>query len=84
MGFVLFFLSPSLGSKSGKQTTLQFKPVKKEKMKNVWSSDDESGNEDSDTSPSADVVPRERLGRKANSKSSFTHTRARTRTLSPP
>lgn len=55
-------------SKTGKQTTLQFKPVKKEKKKNPWSSDEEgSAGEESDmsTSPS-DAAPRERLGRKAN------------------
>lgn len=59
-------------SKSGKQTTLQFKPVeKKKKKRNLWSSDEEeSGEEDSDASTSpADVAPRERLGRKANGKS---------------
>ncbi|XP_053496302.1 DNA topoisomerase 2-alpha [Ictalurus furcatus] len=58
-------------SKSGKQTTLQFKPVKKEKKKkNTWSSDDdeeESEGEGSDVSGDAgDVAPRVRPGRKAN------------------
>ncbi|KAK3529180.1 hypothetical protein QTP70_019422 [Hemibagrus guttatus] len=53
------------GSKSGKQTTLQFKPVKK---KNQLSSD-ESGEEDSGTSESAgDMTTRERHVRKANAR----------------
>ncbi|KAL7869965.1 hypothetical protein AOLI_G00139530 [Acnodon oligacanthus] len=60
------------GSKSGKQTTLQFKPVKKDKKRNPWS-DEEEEEEDKDglsasdetTSP-VEVAPREKLGRKAN------------------
>ncbi|KAF4084599.1 hypothetical protein AMELA_G00108020 [Ameiurus melas] len=59
-------------SKSGKQTTLQFKPVKKEKKKkkNAWSSDDEeeeSEEEGSDVSGGAgDVAPRVQPSRRAN------------------
>ncbi|XP_036429083.1 DNA topoisomerase 2-alpha [Colossoma macropomum] len=57
------------GSKSGKQTTLQFKPVKKEKKRSPWSDE-----EDEEDSPSAsdvttspvEAAPREKLGRKAN------------------
>ncbi|XP_066521749.1 DNA topoisomerase 2-alpha [Hoplias malabaricus] len=55
------------GSKSGKQTTLQFKPVKEEKRRTPWSSDeeeDEVSDSDMTTSP-ADIEPREKLGRKA-------------------
>uniref|UniRef100_A0AAY4DL71 DNA topoisomerase 2 n=1 Tax=Denticeps clupeoides TaxID=299321 RepID=A0AAY4DL71_9TELE len=50
-------------SKPGRQTTLQFKPVKKEAVKkNPWSDDDESIVE-SDGSP--EVVARDRIERKA-------------------
>lgn len=68
--YLLIYLYISV-SKSGKQTTLQFKPVKKEKKKkNTWSSDDdeeESEGEGSDVSGDAgDVAPRVRPGRKAN------------------
>ncbi|XP_072523094.1 DNA topoisomerase 2-alpha [Salminus brasiliensis] len=52
-------------SKSGKQTTLQFKPVK-EKKKNPWSDEEEEGFSASDKSTSpVEVAPREKSGRKA-------------------
>lgn len=59
-----------LGSKSGKQTTLQFKPVEEKKKtatkkkKNPWSSDEESGEDYSGTPDSADdVAPKRRPAR---------------------
>uniref|UniRef100_A0AAY4DMB2 DNA topoisomerase 2 n=1 Tax=Denticeps clupeoides TaxID=299321 RepID=A0AAY4DMB2_9TELE len=60
--FTFCFASPA-ASKPGRQTTLQFKPVKKEAVKkNPWSDDDESIVE-SDGSP--EVVARDRIERKA-------------------
>ncbi|XP_017548359.1 DNA topoisomerase 2-alpha isoform X2 [Pygocentrus nattereri] len=59
------------GSKSGKQTTLQFKPVKKEKKRKPWSDEEEEDDEDGvsasdETTSPVEVAPREKLGRKAN------------------
>ncbi|XP_076851109.1 DNA topoisomerase 2-alpha [Brachyhypopomus gauderio] len=62
------------GSKSAKQTTLQFKPMKKEKKKNPWSEDedDEDGLSASDVlDSSGEVAPREKLGRKAQASAKY-------------
>ncbi|KAF7704937.1 DNA topoisomerase 2-alpha [Silurus meridionalis] len=59
-------------SKSGKQTTLQFKPTKKEKKNNPWSSDEEESSREEDSEDvstgSGEMAQRERLGRKANAR----------------
>ncbi|KAM8728948.1 DNA topoisomerase 2-alpha isoform 1-T1 [Acanthopagrus schlegelii] len=55
----------AVASKTGKQSTLQFKPVSKKPKKNPWS-DEESDNQsgDSDMEVEEVVVPRERVERK--------------------
>ena len=60
-----------MASKTGKQSTLQFKPVSKKPKKNPWS-DEESDNQsgDSDMEVEEVVVPRERVERKTKGESS--------------
>lgn len=51
------------GSKTGKQGTLQFKPVTSKPKKNPWS-DEESDIESDEMETEAAIVPRERVQRK--------------------
>lgn len=59
-----------MASKTGKQSTLQFKPVSKKPKKNPWS-DEESDNQsgDSDMEVEEVVAPRERVERKTKGES---------------
>lgn len=59
--------SSTAASKTGKQTTLQFKPVAKTTKKNPWS--DEESEADSEMELEEVVAPRERAERKAKGES---------------
>uniref|UniRef100_UPI0037E88711 DNA topoisomerase 2-alpha n=1 Tax=Semicossyphus pulcher TaxID=241346 RepID=UPI0037E88711 len=52
-------------SKSGKQSTLQFKPVSRKPKKSPSSDDEQDDNSDSEIEAEEVVVPRERVGRKS-------------------
>lgn len=51
-------------SKTGTQTTLQFKPVTKKPKKNMWSDDESDGQSHSEVEAEEVVGPRERVERK--------------------
>lgn len=57
-------------SKTGKQTTLQFKPVTKKPKKNAWS-DEDVGLSDSEVEAEEAAAPRERVERKTKGESAW-------------
>lgn len=60
--------SCAAASKTGKQTTLQFKPVTKKPKKNAWS-DEDVGLSDSEVEAEEAAAPRERAERKTKGES---------------
>lgn len=59
-----------MASKSGTQTTLQFKPVSKKPKKNPWSDEESEGFSDSEMETEEVVRPREQMERKTKGESS--------------